>query len=100
MAEDPAERGANREADTEGGAEHAHAFSPLFARRHVADVRLRGGDISAGEPVNDARDVNEDQPERRAGPAAFGGEAEQHEAGDAADLRNDEHRPPAKAVAD
>ena len=70
------------------------------ARRHVADVRLRGRDVPAGEAVDHAREVDQRQPERLARPVAGHRDAEQDEPGDRAELRHDQHRPAADAVAD
>ena len=45
-AQQPADGRSENEAETEGGADQAHAMGPLLRRRHIGDIGLGGGDVS------------------------------------------------------
>jgi hypothetical protein len=90
---DPGEHAAQRrpehETETERGADEPVRAGAIFRFRDVGDVGARRGDVSARQPVDDAREKEHREAVR---------EREHHEADDGTGETEDEHRPPAVPV--
>src|SRR5215216_2988198 len=88
-AQDAADRWSKDKSETKRGADQPHSFGAVLFGGDVGDVGLRGGDVSAGDAVEDATDKKHKD--------AFG-ESEYEKADAGADDREQEHRSPAVFV--
>ena len=55
-AQDAADRWSKNESETKGGADQSHSFGAILFGGDVGDVGLSGGNVSAGDAVENAAD--------------------------------------------
>src|SRR5829696_4713401 len=82
-AQNPTNGWSKNKSQTEGGADHSHSFGAVFFGGDVGDVGLRGGDVSAGDAVENAADEKHQNTFR---------ESEYEKADAGADDREQQHR--------
>ncbi len=87
----PPSAGANRETDPESRSQQAHSFRPILRSRHIADVGLRGRNISAADSIDNSRQINQRNCDRYIFETQLRNNTQNRVADCAAQLRKNEH---------